>query len=309
MRGRSGFLSLGIILVFVQICIRDLVRGNAIVRNLSLGTPRDGVEDNGAEVVVSPVSVEVSPGETEAPSAVRSLVGPGQMLNLPALESGLDVGVAGVESIPPFHCAGGGMGGENGCDSLHPLLKAHVEIPLVSQFERFYSPGNGMLGQFLEVCVPMRIDGPVPFEVSADPIEELTVFMPVSEKLAKKQAADFVPGIYPGDKKSNLPDGVSNYKVVGKLMGWDATGQIAVQAGRRPLRVQLGEEAKMNLRLNQLSLAQPGDAVTITGSYRLPDDTKVIAKMVSVTTDRVQTGSNSGSKAADPKAAERGKPD
>ena len=145
--------------------------------------------------------------------------------------------------------------------------------------------------------------------VPADPIEELTVFMPVSEKLAKKQSADFVPGIYPGDKKSNLPDGVSNYKVVGKLMGWDATGQIAVQAGRRPLRVQLGEEAKMNLRLNQLSLAQLGDAVTITGSYRLPDDTKVIAKMVSVTTDRVQTGSNSGSKAADPKAAERGKRD
>ena len=46
----------------------------------------------------------------------------------------------------------------------------------------------------------------------------------------------------------------------------------------------------MNLRLNQLNLAQQGDAVTITGTYRLPDDTKIVAKTISVTTDRVQTG-------------------
>lgn len=126
--------------------------------------------------------------------------------------------------------------------------------------------------------------------VPTDPIDVLTAFLPLTEKLAKKKSDEFVPGIYPGEKKSNLPDGVLNYKIVGKLMGWDATGLIAVQAGRRPLRVQLAEKATMNLRLNQLNLAQQGDAVTITGTYRLPDDTKIVAKTISVTTDRVQTG-------------------
>jgi hypothetical protein len=126
--------------------------------------------------------------------------------------------------------------------------------------------------------------------VPTDPIDGLTVFLPVSEKLAKKKSDEFVPGVYPGEKKTNLPDGVSNYKVVGKLMGWDATGLVAVQAGRRPLRVQLAEKATMELRLNQLNLAQQGDAVLITGTYRLPDDSKVVAKTISVTTDRVQTG-------------------
>lgn len=126
--------------------------------------------------------------------------------------------------------------------------------------------------------------------IPTDPIEGLTVFLPVNEKIAKKKTDEFMPGVYPGEKKSNLPEGVLNYKVVGKLMGWDATGLVAVQAGRRPLRVQLAEKATMDLCLNQLNLAKQGDSVTITGTYRLPDDTKVVAKTISVTTDRVQTG-------------------
>lgn len=125
-----------------------------------------------------------------------------------------------------------------------------------------------------------------------DPVEGIEVFLPLNEKIAKKNADQFVLGVYPGEKKSNLPDGVANYKVVGKLLGWDATGLVAVQAGRRPLRVQLAEKATLGLRLNQLNLAQQGDAVTINGSYRLPDDTKVVAKTIVVTTDRVQTGTN-----------------
>ena len=125
--------------------------------------------------------------------------------------------------------------------------------------------------------------------VPTDPIDGLTVFLPLSEQLTKRKKDEFMPGVYPGEKKTNLPDGVANYKVVGKLMGWDATGQIAVQAGRRPLRVQLAEKATMYLQLNQLNLAQQGDAITVTGTYRLPDDTKVVAKTISVSTDRVQT--------------------
>lgn len=124
--------------------------------------------------------------------------------------------------------------------------------------------------------------------VPSDPIEGMEIFFPLSESLAKKQADQFVAGIYPGEKKTNLAEGVANYKIVGKLMGWDATGIVMVNAGKRPVRIQLGEKAKLELRLNQLSLAQQGDAVAIMGTYRLPDDTKVIANTVSVSTDRVQ---------------------
>lgn len=153
-------------------------------------------------------------------------------------------------------------------------------------------------GSFLQRGMMVRFNGNFnKAGIATDPIDALTAFLPLTEKLAKKKSDEFVPGIYPGEKKSNLPDGVSNYKVVGKLMGWDATGLVAVQAGRRPLRVQLAEKATMNLRLNQLNLAQQGDTVTITGTYRLPDDTKVVAKTIAVTTDRVQTGATTGTSA------------
>ena len=124
--------------------------------------------------------------------------------------------------------------------------------------------------------------------IPSDPIDGMEVFLPLSENLAKKKSDQFVPGIYPGEKKTNLAAGVANYNVVGKLMGWDATGIVMVQVGNRPLRIQLGEKAKLELRFNQLNLAKQGDAVSIIGTYRLPDDTKVIANTVTVSTDRVQ---------------------
>jgi hypothetical protein len=141
----------------------------------------------------------------------------------------------------------------------------------------------------------------------ADPVEGIEIFLPLNENLAKKNADQFVAGVYPGEKKTNLPEGVANYKVVGKLMGWDATGLIAVQAGRKSLRVQLAEKATLGLRLNQLNLAQSGDAVTVNGSYRLPDDTKIVAKTILIVTDRVQTGATAGTPTTDrPKRGRRG---
>ena len=62
--------------------------------------------------------------------------------------------------------------GENRRHSLHPLAKAQVEIPFVPDLERLHAARDGVVGQFLEIGVPMRIHRPVDFKSAADPVEE-----------------------------------------------------------------------------------------------------------------------------------------
>ena len=161
-----------------------------------------------------------------------------------------------------------------------------VKMPEDAMGFEFHAPAE--VG-FLQRGMMVRFSGTFNQSgVPSDPVDGIEIFLRLSEKLAKKKPDQFVPGIYPGEKKPNLPAGVANYKVVGELVGWDATGLVQVQAGQRPVRIQLGEKAKLELRLNNLKLAQQGDAVTVSGSYKLPDDTMVVAKTVTVSTDRVQ---------------------
>ena len=70
-------------------------------------------------------------------------------------------------------------------------------------------------------------------------------------------------------------------------MGLDASGVMSVQAGKRPVRVQLTPDTKLELRVNNLSLAKEGDTVTVAGFYQPADETKVKADRVIITTDRV----------------------
>ncbi len=60
-----------------------------------------------------------------------------------------------------------------------------------------------------------------------------------------------------------------------------------VQAGKTQVRVQLATDAKFELRFNNLSLAQEGDPVSVAGFYQPPDETKVKADRITITTDRV----------------------
>ena len=75
--------------------------------------------------------------------------------------------------------------------------------------------------------------------------------------------------------------------MVGALVALDAAGIMAVQAGNRPVRVQLAPDTEFELRVNNLSFAQEGDAVSVAGFYQPPDETKVKADRVTITTDRV----------------------
>ena len=53
------------------------------------------------------------------------------------------------------------------------------------------------------------------------------------------------------------------------------------------MRVPLADDAEFELRFNNLTLAQEGDPVSVAGFYQPPDDTKVKADRVTITTDRV----------------------
>ena len=151
-------LPLGIILVLVEVRVSDLVGGDSLRGNLCLCTPSDCVQDDRTKVIMAPVAVKVSSGESEAATTVRALVGPGQMLYFTPLKGGLYVLVAGVKSISPSHGAGGRVRGENGSDPLHFLPEAHVEVPFITNLEWLNTACDRVFWKFLEVCIPVGVD-------------------------------------------------------------------------------------------------------------------------------------------------------
>ncbi len=141
-------------------------------RNLRLGRPEDGVENDFALVVIAPVFVEMAAGEAEAAPAVRSIKGPGNGLRQPIGHRLADVRVAGMRAVRAFHGIFRRVGGEN-MAQLTFLRETHVEIPFVEYGVRFQAIADGVLGESLEIGDPMRVHAPVGFEVSAHPSEQL----------------------------------------------------------------------------------------------------------------------------------------
>ena len=120
------------------------------------------------------------------------------------------------------------------------------------------------------------------------PISRVEVFQPITGKVPGHTRERFIPGVYPERSARNQPpQPIAKYDVVGALVGLDASGIMAVQAGNRPVRVQLTPDTKLELRVNNLSLAQEGDAVSVAGFYQPADETKVKADRVTITTDRI----------------------
>ena len=78
-----------------------------------------------------------------------------------------------MRAILTAHRAGRRDGGEDGRHPFHALGKPHVEIPLVEGRERLYAARYFVLGKFLELGLPFRIDRPVGFEVAANPFDEI----------------------------------------------------------------------------------------------------------------------------------------
>ena len=128
-----------------------------------------------------------------------------------------------------------------------------------------------------------------PNGMAAAPIDKVEVFQPVAAQRLQGHAREkFVPGIYPVDRNApKQPVAMAKYDIVGTLMGINAAGIMMVQAGKQPLQVQLAQDVTFELRFNNLNLAKEGDPVTVVGFYQPPDDTKVKADRVTITTDRV----------------------
>ena len=76
-------------------------------------------------------------------------------------------------------------------------------------------------------------------------------------------------------------------KVNGMLMGLDASGTMLLQVGRRPFELQIRDDTRFEICFNNLSLAEEGDTVSVTGSYQPPDENKVKADRLTITTDRI----------------------
>ena len=75
--------------------------------------------------------------------------------------------------------------------------------------------------------------------------------------------------------------------MVGTLMMISPQGAIAVQAGGAPVNTMVSPNVEIEVQMNNLSLAQPGDEVEVAGFYNPPDETKVKAQRITITTERV----------------------
>lgn len=125
--------------------------------------------------------------------------------------------------------------------------------------------------------------------MAVTPINKVELFQPVNGKLTGGTREQYVPGVYP-EKRGENPQAFAepiHCRVVGGVMGLNANGLLAVQAGGRPLQIPLAQDATFEIRYNNLSLAQEGDEVSVSGFYQPPDETRIRAERITITTDRV----------------------
>lgn len=141
---------------------------------------------------------------------------------------------------------------------------------------------------FLQRGTMVRFSGMFgPNGVPLEPIQSVEVFQPIAaQKMPAHMRERYVPGVY-APRGQKQPQAKAKYQIVGNLMGISPAGLMMVSAGKVQVRAQLATGAKFELRLNNLSLAQEGDSVSVAGFYQPPDETKVKADRVTITTDRI----------------------
>jgi len=152
--------------------------------------------------------------------------------------------------------------------------------------------------------------GPAGLPVS--PAETIELFQPVpTSTLPGSAKASFTPGIHSAShEKSNPQLGFvpGNYQVVGMIVGMDSKG-VYLNAGRGPMPIPLSPEAKIGLVYHNLSLAQPGDPVTVSGFHQPPDETQVIANSVAIRPDRVYGEAEENPRRRTTRARSKNKPE
>ena len=136
----------------------------------SLAVQRMALSTRRRKFVVAPVGVVVAAGEAEAAAAVGPLDGPGQHFGA-ALARDVLVRAPGRRrrSLAGLVV---GLGDEDRRHALHLGPEPDVEVPLVADRERLHAARDRVLGQALDVGVPVRVGREAGLVVAADPVEE-----------------------------------------------------------------------------------------------------------------------------------------
>lgn len=116
----------------------------------------------------------VQAGESKAAAIAivfASLIGPSDVLSIAIGDRFADVRIAAVSAILAFHGLCRGMGGEDGRDAFHLGTETHMEVPFVIAGEGLEASGGWMFGELFKFCNPVRVDGPVGFEIAAHPVK------------------------------------------------------------------------------------------------------------------------------------------
>src|SRR5258708_6932224 len=101
-----------------------------------MGSPDDRIQHGFPEIVVTPIFVEMRPGEPKAPASTSSLANPRHMLRLPPLDRFANRRVAFVRAIRAAHRTLRGNGRQNRRDASHIVAESHVKIPFIANRER-----------------------------------------------------------------------------------------------------------------------------------------------------------------------------
>lgn len=129
-----------------------------------------------------------------------------------------------------------------------------------------------------------------PAGVPVSPVDRVELFQPVQTTAVTGSAKEsFTPGVHSSSREKRNPQlgfAPGNYNVVGMVVGMDNNG-LYLNTGRGPMPIPLSPEAKIGLVYNNLSLAQQGDPVTVSGFHQPPDETQVIANSVTIRPERV----------------------
>ncbi|MGV3484108.1 MAG: hypothetical protein ACO1RT_06805 [Planctomycetaceae bacterium] len=145
------------------------------------------------------------------------------------------------------------------------------------------------------------------------PLDTVEIFQPfqASRSVSVAQREMYLPGIHSLEPKHAQAAGPAQgfqpgkYRVVGTLVGGGPSG-IIINTGQMQVPVPVAADAKWLIRFHNLSLAQPGDLVHVTGFHQPPDETQVKAGSVRISVDRIY-----GEVTENPRARKRtrGKPD
>ncbi len=237
-----------------------------------------------------------------------------------------------LSSVPSFSQQPGGIGGQN---------RAAPNTPPANEVTEFKGSLRGVRGNVLvvkkedetetQVMMPdlpvaltfvaeaemefLRPGMSVRFEAEFDrrgmptgPVDKIEIFHPLqSPRMSRAMRERYVPGLYPKDDEVVPQAGPAMYRVVGQIAGMDESGALLVRAGARPVRVELTEEPKFEIRFNHLNLARPDDTVEIAGFFQPPDETRIKAERVTVKSDRV-FGERDDEAAARPGTRDRRRP-